>query len=53
MEVRLIRKNKRWDLCEKTLFSSAAVTDLTLVTTGTINPQDVHQVCVRDLQGNI
>ena len=51
MEVRLIRKNKRWELYEKTLFSSAAVADVTLVTTSTINPQDVHQTCVQNLQG--
>ena len=52
IEVKLLRKNRRWDLADKEMFSSASIIDLTLLLTGNIDPQDVHQVCTSDFKGS-
>ena len=51
MDVRLVRKNQRWSLCERTMFSHAGVVDVTMLAPSGINPQDLHQQCSQDFQG--
>lgn len=34
------------------MFSSASLVDLTLLLTGTADPQDIHLQCASDLKGN-
>ena len=51
IEVKLLRKNRRWDLSDKEMLSSASVVDLTMLLAGTVDPQDIHSVCTSDLKG--
>ena len=51
IEVKLLRKNRRWDLSDKEMFSSASVVDLNMLLTGPVDPQDIHSVCTSDLKG--
>ena len=51
IEVKLLRKNRRWDLSDKEMFSSASVVDLTMLLAGAVDPQDIHSVCTSDLKG--
>ena len=51
IEVKLLRKNRRWDLFDKDMFSSASLVDLTMLLTGNVDPQDLHQVCTNDFKG--
>ena len=53
IEVKLLRKNRRWDLTDKELFSSASIVDLTMLLAGSVDPQDLHAVCTADLKGII
>ena len=36
---------------EQTLFTSAALTDVTMISNGPTDPQAIHQVCVENFQG--
>ena len=51
VEVKLLRKNRRWDLQDREMFSSASIIDLTMLLTGNVDPQDLHQVCTADFKG--
>ena len=51
IDVRLLRKNRRWELNDRELFSSACLIDLTMLLSGPIDPQDVHQTCTNDFKG--
>ena len=51
LEVKLLRKNRRWDLTDKNMFSSASIVDLTLLLTGKADPQEIHLQCTSDLKG--
>lgn len=51
LEVKLLRKSRRWDLNDREMFSSASLVDMTLLLTGKIDPQDVHLQCASDLKG--
>ena len=51
LDVRLIRKNRRWELHEKTMFSNAETVDLTLMAPVNVNPQTLFQSCLTDFQG--
>lgn len=53
LEVKLLRKSRRWDLNDKEMFSSASLVDLTLLLTGQADPQDIHLQCASDLKGKI
>ena len=51
IDVRLLRKNKRWDMYDRELFSSACIIDLTMILGGPIDPQDIHHTCTKDFKG--
>ena len=51
LEVKLLRKSRRWDLSDREMFSSASLVDLTLLLTGKVDPQEVHLQCTSDLKG--
>ena len=51
LEVKLLRKNRRWDLVDRDMFSSASLIDLTLLLTGKLDPQDIHMQCASDFKG--
>ena len=51
IDVRLIRKNRRWELNDRDMFSHANLIDLTLMLSGPVDPQDIHQTCMHDFQG--
>ena len=53
VEVKLLRKNRRWDLFDKNMFSSASIVDLTMLLTGKADPQDLHQICTNNFKGKI
>lgn len=51
VDVKLLRKNRRWDLSDRQMFSSACIIDLSMLVAGTIAPQDLHQSSVSSLEG--
>ena len=51
MEVRLIRKTRRWDLSDPALFSSANVVDLTCLAPSHMKPNDVYDICYEQIKG--
>ena len=53
LEVKKLRKNRRWDLSDKQMFSSASLVDLTILLTGKADPQEIHLQCTSDLKGII
>ena len=53
IDVRLIRKNRRWELNDRGLFSHANIIDVTMLLSGSVDPQDVHQTCTKDFEGKI
>ena len=53
LEVKLLRKNRRWDLSDKQMFSSASLVDLTILLMGKADPQEIHLQCTSDLKGTI
>ena len=50
VDVKLIRKNRRWDLTERQMFSSACIFDLTMLVAGNVDPQNLHQTNVADFE---
>lgn len=51
IEVKLLRKNRRWDLFDKEMCSSASIIDMTLLLVGPVDPQDLHSTCTADFKG--
>ena len=51
IEVKLLRKNRRWDLSDREMFSSASIVDLTMLLVGKIDPQALHLACTSDFKG--
>ena len=53
IDVRLLRKNRRWELNDRELFSHASLIDLTMLVSGPVDPQDIHQACTYDFEGKV
>ena len=53
IEVKLLRKNRRWDLFDKEMCSSASIIDMTLLLVGPVDPQDLHSTCTADFKGTL
>ena len=51
MEVKLIRKTRRWEMNDPALFSSASLVDLTCIAPSNMKPTDAYDICLEQLKG--